>query len=195
MGGNAEVCAMKFPIFLTMKRVVIGGLCAGALTAVACADGRGIPTSPSATAPVSSSAATAPGDEGTVPQAITPSLSASSPRSGELHVTKECSSYTGQAGDFCTITSSSLKAIEVGSRVVYESAAGATSLDSDVALVVGPGNTAFGHCRLEFATGVGLCTFSGGTGKFNHFHASAAVSYLGGPNWAWDGTYSFSPRD
>jgi len=60
----------------------------------------------------------------------------------------------------------------------------------------GPGNnTAFGHGALDFATGLGLCRFSGGTWKFTWFHASAAVSYLGGPNWAWDGTYSFSPRD
>jgi hypothetical protein len=34
---------------------------------------------------------------------------ASSPRSGALHVTKECSAYTGLAGSFCTITSSNLK--------------------------------------------------------------------------------------
>jgi hypothetical protein len=63
----------------------------------------------------------------------------------------------------------------------------------------GPGNnTAFGHCHLIFATGVGLCTFSGGTGKFTHFEASAIVSRIGLPaerNWAWDGTYSFSPQD
>ena len=38
------------------------------------------------------------------------SVSASSPLSG-LHVTKECSAYTGAAGDFCTITSSDLAAI------------------------------------------------------------------------------------
>jgi hypothetical protein len=50
---------MKFAIFLTMKRVVIGCLCgAGALAAVACADGRGVPTSPSAGGAVSSLAAT-----------------------------------------------------------------------------------------------------------------------------------------
>ena len=116
-------------------------------------------------------------------------------RSGDLHVTKECSAYKGLAGDFCTITSSSLEEIEVGSRVVYASPAGAASLDSDVVLVVGPRNAAFGHCHLDFATGLGLCTFSGGTGKFTWFRASADVSYLGGPNWAWDGRYSFSPRD
>ncbi|HEU4749330.1 MAG TPA: hypothetical protein VFS56_12575 [Gemmatimonadaceae bacterium] len=108
-------------------------------------------------------------------------------------MTKECSEYTGLAGSFCTITSSNLKQIEVGSRVVYAEAAGATSLDSDVVLdPPGPGNNAaFGHCSLEFATGVGLCTFSGGTGTFTHFRARVVVSYLGGPNWAWDGTYSF----
>ncbi len=188
---------MKFAMVLTMKRVVIGCLCVGALAAGACADGRGIPTGPSASAAVSSVAATAPGNEGTVRQALAPSLSASFSRSGALHVTKECSEYTGLAGSFCTITSSNLEAIEVGSRVVYAKAAGATSLDSDVVLdPPGPGNnTAFGHCALDFATGLGLCTFSGGTGKFMWFHASADVSYLGGPNWAWDGTYSFSPRD
>jgi hypothetical protein len=112
-------------------------------------------------------------------------------------VRKECSEYFGQAGEFCTITSSNLEQIEVGSKVIYASAAGATSLDSDVVLdPPGPGNNrAFGHCHLDFATGLGLCTFSGGTGKFTHFHASADVSYVSGVDWAWDGTYSFSPHE
>lgn len=115
-------------------------------------------------------------------------------RSGALHVTKECSAYTGLAGSFCTITSSNVKQIRVGSRVVYANAAGATSLDTDVILYP-PGrgnNTAFGHVVLDFVNARGTATFSGGTGKFTGFHASVAVSYLGGPNWAWDGTYSFS---
>ncbi len=169
---------MKCAIFLTMKRVVIGCLCAGTVAAVACADGRGVPT------------------EGTVRQAVAPSLSASSPRSGALLVTKECSAYTGLAGSFCTITSSNLKAIEVGSRVVYAKAAGTTSLDSDVVLdPPGPGNnTAVGHCALNFATGLGLCTFSGGTGMFTWFHPSVVVRSLGQRTWAWDGTYSFSHK-
>jgi hypothetical protein len=125
--------------------------------------------------------------------AVAPSVSAASPRSGALHVTKECSQYTGLAGSFCTFTSSNLDAIKVGSRVVYAQPAGATALDSDVVLDEPGNNTAFGHCFLDFATGSGLCTFSGGTGEFTHFHASVVVSHLGGPNWAWDGTYSFSP--
>lgn len=123
--------------------------------------------------------------------------SAASARSGDLHVTKECSAYTGAAGDFCTITSSNLKAIAVGSRVVYTSAADLVTLtvDSDVVLHAGPGNTAFGHCTASLVTGLGTCTFSGGTGKFTWFHARVDVSPLGGPSFAWDGTYSFSPRD
>jgi len=122
---------------------------------------------------------------------------ASTPRSGTLHVEKDCSAYTGHAGDSCTITSSNLLEIETGSKVVYASDAVGTSLDTDVILnPPGPGNnTASGHCTLSLATGVGVCTFSGGTGKFTWFHASVAVSPQGGPNFAWDGTYSFSPRD
>ena len=116
-------------------------------------------------------------------------------RSGDLHVTKECSAYKGLAGDFCTITSSSLEEIEVGSRVIYSQAAEAGSLDTDVVLDAGSGNTAAGHVKLDLTAASGEATFSGGTGKFTHFHASAQVSYLGGPNYAWEGTYSLSPRD
>jgi hypothetical protein len=133
-------------------------------------------------------------------RAVRPALDADvseSPRSGALHVTKECSEYTRLAGSFCTITSSNLKQIEVGSKVIYTIDSGPTLLDSDVTLdPPGPGNNkAFGHCRLDLVTRVGLCTFSGGTGKFTHLTASAAVSFLGRPNWAWDGTYGFNPHE
>jgi hypothetical protein len=124
-------------------------------------------------------------------------LAASFPRSGALNVTKDCSTYAGQAGDICTITSSNLAEIEAGSKVVYASGAVGASLDTDVRLdPPEPGNSAaFGHCTLSLETGIGVCNFSGGTGKFTWFHASVAVSYLGGPSFAWNGTYSFSPRD
>jgi hypothetical protein len=142
----------------------------------------------------------ATGNEGTGPQAIDPSSSTSSARSGTFNLIKECSNYAGRAGDSCTVTSSDLKAIEVGSRFVYAQAAGAASLDSDIVLDTpgGGNNKAFGHCVLDFGTdvSVGLCTFSGGTGKFSWFHASARVTCpTGSPNCAVEGTYSFSPRD
>jgi hypothetical protein len=120
-----------------------------------------------------------------------------SPRSGALHVTKECSQYTRLAGGFCTITSSNLRQIEVGTKVVYELASGPTVLDTDVRLVP-PGSgksVAFGHVVLDLVALRGAVTLSGGTGKFKRLHASAVVTHLTGRNWAWDGTYSFSDDD
>ena len=133
-------------------------------------------------------------------QAAGPSLSESFPRSGALHVTKNCSEYTRLAGGFCTITGSNIEQIEVGSKVVYTIASGPSVLDSDVTLdPPGPGNNAaFGHVVLALAAGQGTVTFSGGTGKFTHFSGSVVVTRVGAPalkNWSWDGTYSFDPHD
>lgn len=113
------------------------------------------------------------------------------PRSGELHVTKECSEYKGLAGDFCTITSSNLEEIEVGSKVVYAEAAGEGSLDTDIVLDAGSGNTAAGHVVLDLAAGKGVVTFSGGTGTFTGLQAHADVSADPEGLWHWEGTYSF----
>ena len=120
---------------------------------------------------------------------------AASPRSGSLHITKECSEYTFEAGSFCTFTSSNIKAIAPDDRIVYAMAAGPDALDTDVVIVAGPGNIATGHCTLVFASLPGRCTFSGGTGTFTHFQASVAVSVDGTGLWHWEGTYSFRPRD
>jgi hypothetical protein len=134
---------------------------------------------------------------GPKPLASDTGSSESSPRSGALHVMKECTEYTRLAGSFCTITSSNLKQIEVGTKVIYAIASGPTRLDSDVILdLPGSGNsTAYGHVVLDFLTLQGVVTISGGTGKFEHFQASVVVSHLVGRNWAWDGTYSFEDRD
>jgi hypothetical protein len=121
---------------------------------------------------------------------------ASSPRSGALHVTKECSAYTGLAGSFCTITSSNLNAIKPGSKVVYAQAAGATSVNSDFVLYAGHHSAAFGHVALDFVTATGQITITGGTGRLNGFHARVAVSLDPATGlWHWDGTYRFSRHD
>lgn len=162
-----------------MRFVAIGCLCGGLLAAVGCADGRGGPTSPSATAAGGS---------------VAPSVSAS-PRSGDLHVIKECSGFTGDAGSFCEIKSSNLGAIEVGSKIVYlqPDQIGTPSGSEIVLDPPEPGNNkAFGNCSLA----LGVCTFSGGTGQFTGFQASVVVSATADPLlWVWNGTYSFSPRD
>jgi hypothetical protein len=65
------------------------------------------------------------GTDATAPsaRAVRPSsdavLSESPVRSGALHFTKECSEYLFQAGSFCTVNSSELDQIEVGSRITF----------------------------------------------------------------------------
>jgi hypothetical protein len=110
---------------------------------------------------------------------------------GELHVVKECSEFQGRAGDFCSIVSSNLEEITVGAKVIYAEAIGETSLDTDVVLDAGPGNTASGHVVLDVATDTGVVTFSGGTGAFTGFQARADVSPDPEGRSHWDGTYSF----
>ncbi len=180
---------MTFALVHTFKRALSGCFAVAAIgVAAGCADTSSLPTAPSAAAIVVSSTTASGGGAATL---------GSFPRKGVLEIEKECSEYNGLPGAFCTITSSNVAAIEAGSRVVYASAPGPTTLDTDVVLdPPGPGNNvAFGHCELNLTTGIGLCTFSGGTGKFTNFQAHANVSSLGGPDWAWDGTYSFDPHD
>ena len=117
-----------------------------------------------------------------------------SPRAGTFHAQKNCDHYSGLAGGFCTLTVSTLKQIPVGTKVVYTDAATATALISDVTLIPpSPGNNvAFGHVELNRVTRTGNVSFSGGTGKFQHFTASVVITFLSPRNWALDGTYSFS---
>jgi hypothetical protein len=121
------------------------------------------------------------------------SASEKNKRNRQLHVTKDCLPYMGAAGQFCVITSSNVPEIKVGSKVLYDQAAGipAGMLDSNVVLDAGNGDRAVGRCTLDLVSGLGLCTFSDGTGRLAGFHARVDVSALGGKQWAWDGTYRF----
>jgi hypothetical protein len=117
-------------------------------------------------------------------------------RKGEFHAVKECSQNQGLPGNFCTFVSSSLSLIPPGSKIYYDQAMGipAGMLDSNVILDAGLGNRAIGRCTLDLATGSGLCNFTDGTGKFAGFEARIAVSYAGGPNFRWQGTYDVDRR-
>jgi len=125
--------------------------------------------------------------------AAAPAVMAVSPRSGDLHITKECSEFTGQPGGFCTITSSNINAIKAGSRVVYASDLTPPTLDSDITIVREGNSIAQGHVHLNLLTGTGTVTLSGGTGQFLGFEANVVVTCPGGPDCSWDGSYSFSP--
>ena len=128
--------------------------------------------------------------------ALAVSASAASSQSGTtkaFHATKDCSGFTGLVGAFCTVRSSNVKALKVGSRIFYFQLASKTALDSDIVIYVGPGTVATGHCLLRFATGTGLCTVSDGTGTLAGFHARVRVTADSSiPKlWHWDGTYGF----
>lgn len=111
-----------------------------------------------------------------------------------FRATKDCSGFTGLVGAYCTIRSSNVKALKVGSKIFYVQAARKTALDSDIVIYVKRGSVATGHCLLRFATGVGLCTISDGTGTLAGLNlrvrvtASSSIPKL----WHWDGTYSFN---
>jgi len=125
------------------------------------------------------------------------SASAQSARSGDLHVLKNCTTFTGAAGEYCTITSSNVPEIKVGSKVFYDQAAGTPAglLDSNVVLDAGGGNRAVGRCTVDLGTGLGLCTFSDGTGQLTGFQARVDVTPpTDGVNWHWKGTYNFRPE-
>ena len=138
------------------------------------------------------------------------SASADSKPEGEIHVTKNCGNFTGLAGTYCTITSSNLPEIPVGSTVFYTQAttaapeSGSIAFDSNVVLFVGFGDWTVGRCTLDsrqYPGNYGLCTFSNGLGPLARFTARVKVSpFQNTPtnvDYNFDGTYSFTrlPRE
>jgi hypothetical protein len=111
---------------------------------------------------------------------------------GTLHLTKECSQHKGQAGAFCTVTSSNFDAIPVGSVIVYaEAFTPDGGLDTDIVINTPNGDTANGHVVLDGATQTGTVPLAGGTGQLANLKADLVVGPLDPPNYSWDGPYSY----
>ena len=128
------------------------------------------------------------------------SLSAADEPKGSLIIIKNCSQYHGNAGDFCTITDSSLPVIPKGAKlyVIQPFLTWLAFLDSNVVLDAGHGNKAVGRCTVDFSiTTPGVCTFSDGTGDLAGFTARVNVSTTPTPpaDYTLDGTYRFRPAD
>jgi hypothetical protein len=130
------------------------------------------------------------------------SAAAYEPPSGQLHIVKDCGSFSGVPGDsFCMIVSSNLNELPVGSRIYYDQisagpAAGPGYLDSNTFIYVRSGQWAVGRCTIANDNLTpGLCTISDGSGALAHFFARIVVTYKPGGDgalYAWDGTYSFN---
>jgi hypothetical protein len=124
-------------------------------------------------------------------------LASSVPAAAEnpaLIITKECSQFSGKVPSFCTITSSNLPEIPVGSKVLYY---GPEFTDPDYTsswvILQTPvhGNRATGYCSLLGTDG--NCSFFQGTGTLAGFHAAVQVT-LPGDEFLREGTYRFDPH-
>lgn len=129
----------------------------------------------------------------------TTAVAGESKRNGQLHLTKECiPTYGGAAGDHCTIIASNFNQIPpILSKIFYDQAIGIPSglLDSNVVLDAGGSNRAMGRCTLDLGTGLGLCTFSDGTGSLNGFQARLDVACNSQFVCRMDGTFSAGSKD
>lgn len=156
--------------------MVIGCLCAGVLGVAGCADERGIPTSPSATAAVSGLAATVAGTAATAPHPV-------------LLLTKTCNAI-----DHCTVITSSSGPFPVGSDVNYFGPLLEARTTSTIRVTTPGGDTADGHCSVSYKTGTGTCVITGGTGALAGLHANLEVSSDADfVVFTWGGPYHFSP--
>src|SRR4026208_1748270 len=161
---------------MSMRFVAIGCLCGGLLAAVGCADGRGFPTRPSATAAMSALAATVPGTAGTARHAV-------------LLLTKTC-----DAIDHCTVITSSSGPFPVGSDVNYFGPLLESRTTSRILVTTPGGDTADGHCSVSYKTGTGTCVITGGTGALTGLHANLKVSSDAAfAVFTWEGRYYFEP--
>jgi len=136
--------------------------------------------------------------------AVNPKAALADKRSGEIRITKNCSHFVGNAGDYCTITSSNVEEIPKGSQVFYTQAAmnpstpegGSIGFDSNAVVYVGYLDWALGRCTLDPSGNYGLCTFYDGIGALAGFHAHVNVTpFENTPtnvDYYWNGTYNFA---
>ncbi len=97
----------------------------------------------------------------------------------------------------CTIVSSDLDAIPVGTVITYTAIGDGSTLQQNATFTVGNGSASgfcdFNHDGKPLAA---QCTFLSGTGTLKGFHLVADVTLTGdgkGPDsvWHWNGTYWF----
>jgi hypothetical protein len=174
----------------SIKHVVIGCLCgAGALTAVACADGGLIPTSPDATQTASIAAATPPRNGGTAPQAgpVATAVTKARPFHGSLSLEGDEEpvfeppftlsvhfAATGVATHLGRFTGILDVHIDV-SQETTQTSTGTLSLtaangDHVFASLVGAATVAG-----DIASIVETCTITGGTGRFAYATGSFVI--------------------
>jgi hypothetical protein len=117
-----------------------------------------------------------------------------------VHIVKDCATFSGGPGSYCTIVVSNLPQIPVGSQIYYDQPSGGPPIgkygipDSNIFIHVAPGEWTVGRCTLDNNTGLGVCTLSDGNGSLAGFTARVNVTYQPGGDGAlnaWNGTCSY----
>jgi hypothetical protein len=140
-----------------------------------------------------------------LPLLITGTVSGATPEpgSGQVHIIKDCGTFSGTPGSsYCTIVSSNVPYLPSGTRIYYDQitngpSAGPTYLDSNVFVYVSPEQWAVGRCTVRNdnpLVPLGICTLSDGLGPLAGFSARVTVTYKPGGDgnlYSWDGTYLF----
>lgn len=113
------------------------------------------------------------------------------------HLVKECGTMDGIAPTYCTVTTSDVDAIPVGTKVWYLGPVLTNTyfLSSNVRLDDDRRSTATGYCMFESRTAAGMCTFWEGTGRLTGFVAILDVTIDDVGLWHLDGTYYFAPHE
>jgi hypothetical protein len=113
-----------------------------------------------------------------------------------LHLTKDCSTFTGEIPSLCRIAVSNVKIIPVGTKIWYKGpvVSNAYFLSSNVVMDVGHASTATGYCIFDTEAGAspGMCAFWRGKGTLAGFHAIIHVTIDSKHLWHWDGSYYFA---
>jgi hypothetical protein len=121
---------------------------------------------------------------------------------GQLHIIKDCGTFSGVPGSsYCQIVSSNLPELPAGTKIYYDqitagpSAGAAGFLDSNVFVYISESQWAVGRCTVPNDNKPGLCTLSDGIGPLAGFTARINVTYKPGGDgnlYAWDGIYFFN---
>jgi len=128
--------------------------------------------------------------------------SAESGGDGQLHIVKDCDTWSETPGlIYCHIVDSNIPQLPPGTRIYYNQITdGPTAgpqgfLDSNVFVYVKERRWAVGRCTVNNNDGSGLCTLSDGVGSLAGFSARIVVTYTPREDrpflYTWNGTYNF----
>ena len=165
-------------------------LLAASLALAACQAG----ASPSGTPPATA-APTTPAPA--TPAATVPLATATGSTGTQIHLVKDCSTFTAEIPSYCEISSSDYAPIPVGAKVIYLGPLldNQYFLSSNVRIDDAHGNTATGFCIFDGRPTEerGFCTFWAGKGALAGFTAIFKVTIDATGEWHLDGEYYGNP--